>query len=150
MTSDRRLDVKVVVREDRFMATRNRTTDRTAFTLRFEEETTHQALRLCAGELGVSMSSLAESLIAQQLRVVAANLADQLSETLTALRSYHGEGADKDLAAFAAAEVDEEDPIQTRLISLEPSDPYEMSALFRGMSQSDRASTRATPEALDS
>ena len=112
------------------MAVRNRSRDRKAFTLRFEHEATHDALRLCAGELGVSMSNLAEHLIAQQLRVVAMTIEDQLSETLSALRSYTGQDMDKDLVAFARAEVEHEDPIQTRLAPLEPVDAYGVSSLF--------------------
>jgi len=117
------------------MATTKGSSERTAFTLRFEDAATHDTLRLCAGELGVSMSHLAERLIAQQLRVVARTLGHNLSETLSALRSYGGDGLDKDLEAFARAEVEEDDPIQTRLVSAESTDPsstdpYGVSALF--------------------
>jgi len=73
-------------------------TRRTTFTVRFTEESTHATLRVVAKELGVSMNRLAEDLISRSLRALALTLQDKPSETLEAIRSYRGEGVEKDWA----------------------------------------------------
>ena len=103
---------------------------RPSFTLRFGDESTHTTLRIVADELGVSMNRLAEDLIASGLRVVALGIEQELSQTLTALQSYRGEGLEADLAAFAHAEAEVEDPVVTRLRTAELADPFGVGEIF--------------------
>jgi hypothetical protein len=103
---------------------------RPSFTLRFEDQATHEALRLIARELDMSMNRLAEELIARELRVMALGLEMELSETLEALRAYRGEGLEQDLAGFAQAEVEQEDPVRTRLAEFGADDPLGIASLF--------------------
>ncbi|HEY5025144.1 MAG TPA: hypothetical protein VII76_09220 [Acidimicrobiales bacterium] len=79
-----------------------------------------------ADEIGVSMNRLAEELIASGLRVAVLGLEERLSQTLSALQAYRGEGLEEDLVAFAHAEA----PIVTRLLSPEPADPLGVGAVF--------------------
>jgi hypothetical protein len=103
--------------------------DRSAFPLRLDERT-QRALRLVADHLGVSMNTLAGDMIARELEALVATLDDQVSETLQALRSYRGEGHDEDWAAFARAEVEQKDPVRTRLARPAPADRYGVAEIF--------------------
>jgi hypothetical protein len=107
------------------MATRG---DRSAFPLRLDERT-QSALRLVAEQLGVSMNALAGEMIARELEALVAALDDQVSETLQALRSYRGEGHEEDWAAFARAEVEQNDPVKTRLAT-PTTDRYGVAKIF--------------------
>jgi hypothetical protein len=104
--------------------------ERASFTLRFDDVGTHQALRLVAGHLGLSMNQLAQDLLARELRVAVLGVEDDLSETLQRIREYRGEDIEADLDAFADAEVDEEDPIQTKLDRNITADRLGVSAIF--------------------
>jgi hypothetical protein len=103
---------------------------RPSFTLRWEDESTHQTLRMVADHLGVSMNQLAQDMIARELRVAVLAVEEDLSETLELVRAYRGEGLEDDLAAFAEAEVSEEDPIQTRLATATMADSLGVSQVF--------------------
>lgn len=103
---------------------------RPSFTLRFGDESTRATLRIVAEELGVSMNSLAEDFIASGLRMVALGIEQELSETLAALQTYRGEGLEEDLAAFAHAEAEVDDPVVTRLRSPGGLDPFGVGAIF--------------------
>lgn len=104
--------------------------DRTSFTLRFEDEGTHEALRLVADHYGMSMNRLAQEMLSRELRAAVLIVEKDLSETLQAVRAYRGEGLDEDLAAFAEAEVTEEDPIQTQMEILTMADSLGISRIF--------------------
>jgi hypothetical protein len=111
-------------------ATTKNAPNRPSFTLRFDDEDTHETLRVVADEMGVSMNRLAEEFIASGLRVAVLGLEERLSQTLLALQSYRGEGIEEDLIAFAHAEATVEDPIATRLLPPEPTDPLGVGAVF--------------------
>jgi hypothetical protein len=87
---------------------------RPVFTLRFRDETTHQALRLTADLLGMSMNELAENAIRHELTLLGADLEQRLIRATELLRSYRG-ATERDLAAFARAEVEVEDPLRSSL-----------------------------------
>jgi hypothetical protein len=84
---------------------------RPAFTLRFRRERTHRALRHAAEQLGVSMNELAERAIEHELAVIGSELEEKLRRTLDLLGPYRQEGLEADVAAFARAEVTEDDPL---------------------------------------
>lgn len=85
---------------------------RPAFTLRFRRERTHRALRHAAEQLGVSMNELAERAIEHELAVVGSELEQKLRQTLDLLGPYRRKGLKADIAAFARAEVTEDDPLR--------------------------------------
>jgi hypothetical protein len=99
-----------------------------AFTLRFRNAETHRALRLTAELLGVSMNELAEAAIAHELAIVGAELEENLTRAAELLKSYRGQGIEKDIEAFAKAEVSMEDPLRSRMI--DEDDAYGIGALF--------------------
>ena len=101
---------------------------RPAFTLRFTNEATHRNLRHTAQALGISMNELAEVAIEHELAVVGADLEQKLTRAAELLRSYREDGTEKDLDAFARAEVTIEDPLLSHGSSLE--DTYGVGALF--------------------
>jgi len=101
---------------------------RPAFTLRFRKVATHRALRLTAHALGVSMSDLAESAIEHELALVSADLERKLSRVADLLRFYRDDEVERDVAAFARAEVTVDDPLRSRQAALE--DAYGVGALF--------------------
>jgi hypothetical protein len=105
-------------------------TRRSAFTLRFEDEATHEALRVVADHLGVSMNQLAQDMIKRELRVASLAVERDLSETLALVRAFRGAGLAEDVAAFADAEMNEEDPIQTRLVRVGMHDRLGISEVF--------------------
>lgn len=104
--------------------------DRPAFTLRFEDENTHEALRRVARHMGLSMNELAQGMLARELRVAVLALETDLSETLQAVRAYRGKGVKEDLESFAEAEASEEDPVETRLASMMMNDALGVSRVF--------------------
>jgi hypothetical protein len=101
---------------------------RPAFTLRFRNEATHRTLRLTAHALGVSMNELAETAIEHELAFLGTDLEQKLTRTAEYLRAYRGTGVDKDIEAFAHAEVTVDDPLQSRQATLE--DTCGIGALF--------------------
>ena len=103
--------------------------DRQQFTLRLDDET-RAALRLAARELHISMNTLAEGMITRELDMLMAGLDEHLSRTLEALRAHRPAGHDADWDAFAAAEVEEEDPLQARRVTPRDADRYGLAAIF--------------------
>jgi hypothetical protein len=99
-----------------------------AFNLRFHDDKTHQALRLTANLLGMSMNELAERAIARELAFLGADLEQKLTRTVELLRSYRGEGIEADIEAFARGEVAVDDPLQAR--RADAGDAYGIGALF--------------------
>src|SRR4249919_3251132 len=107
------------------------TTNRPAFTIRFEDRSTHECLRVVARERGVSMNRLAEEFIERELRTAALGLELELSKTLEALREYRSETADADWSLFGEAEVDVDDPVETRQLDIPMSaDPLGVADIF--------------------
>ncbi len=101
---------------------------RPAFTLRFRNEATHRTLRLTAHALGVSMNELAETAIEHELALRGADLERKLTRVAELLRAYRDQDVEKDVAAFAHAEVTVDDPLKSRPAALE--DAYGVGALF--------------------
>ena len=101
---------------------------RPAFTLRFRNEATHRALRLTAHALGISMNELAESAIEHELALLGADLEQKLTRAAELLRSWRDEDVERDVAAFARAEVTVDDPLASHQAALE--DAYGVGALF--------------------
>jgi hypothetical protein len=97
-------------------------TDAAAFTLRFRDPATHRLLRDVARAKGVSMSELAERLIADGLRGEAAELERTLESVLAHLRSYRPDSAAAEEAHRAAARAELEpsegsrEPLPRRLV----------------------------------
>jgi hypothetical protein len=101
---------------------------RRSFTIRFDDQETHDLLALLAARLNVSMNSLAETMIKNQIGDLALALEEDLSHTLARLAAYRGEQRD-DVARFADAEVGQHDPLVARMV--EPRrDPHDIAALF--------------------
>ena len=84
---------------------------RRSFTIRFEDQATHDLLALLAGRLDVSMNRLAETMIKNEIGDLALALAEDLSHTLARLADYRGDPP-RDVARFAEAEVACRDPLQ--------------------------------------
>jgi hypothetical protein len=102
--------------------------NRPAFTLRFRNEATHRSLRLTARALGVSMNELAETAIEHELALLGADLEQKLARTVALLRSYRQADSEDDIAAFARAEVEADDPLRSRQVTIE--DACEIGGLF--------------------
>lgn len=85
----------------------NRPGSRKAFTLRFRNERTHQALQHAAEELGISMNELAERAIEHELAVVGAEIEEKLRRTVRLLGSYRADDRAADAKEFARAKVEE-------------------------------------------
>ena len=109
---------------------------RRSFTIRFDDQETHDLLALLAGRLNVSMNSLAETMIKNQIGDLALALEEDLSHTLARLAAYRGDPTD-DVARFADAEIDHPDPLVARMV--EPrGDPHGIAALFAATAQRAR------------
>jgi hypothetical protein len=94
-------------------------TETAAFTLRFRDPATHRLLRDVARAKGVSMSELAEQLVAQGLRGEAAELERTLESVLAHLRSYRTDpvAVEEPLRELAQAEVEEPEPLPSRRVA---------------------------------
>jgi hypothetical protein len=103
---------------------------RPSLKLRFDDADNFRLLRLIADRMGVSMNSLAEDLIARELRVMAEGMEIDLADTIEALRRYRDPGVEAQAAEFARAEVEFHDPLRSRSIALAGSDPYGVEAAF--------------------
>lgn len=102
------------------------------FTLRFKNPETHELLRLVAQSLGMSMNDVAEDFLARELRIAALGLEEQLATVLERLQTYRAADLKRDIAAFAEAEVSQEDPLRARHVeSSETPDPLGVVAAFR-------------------
>lgn len=87
------------------------------FTLRFQNERTHQLLGVLAGELGVSMNHLAEQMLERELGAAALLMERELVDTVALLRDYRREeNLDRDIQEIAEAEVYEDDPLRSRRV----------------------------------
>lgn len=91
---------------------------RPAFPLRFKDPKTKEMLRLVSDQLGVPMNDLAEDAIRHELVLLGADVERQLTEIVTALKSYNPQtDLDAYLDAFAAGEADG-DPVQAKQLSV--------------------------------
>lgn len=89
---------------------------RLAFPLRFKDPATKEMLRLVSNQLGVPMNDLAEGAIRHELVLLGAHLELQLTEIVTALKSYNPQtDLDAYLEAFASGEA-QGDPVEVRQI----------------------------------
>ena len=86
------------------------------FTLRFQNERTHELLGIVADELGVSKNRLAEEMLERELETAALLVERDLDDTLRQLHSYRREERlEDDIAAFAEGEAFGRDPLQARM-----------------------------------
>ncbi len=76
------------------------------------------------------MNDLAESAIEHELALVGADLEQKLTRSAELLRSYRDDEVERDVAAFARAEVTVDDPLRSRQAALE--DAYGVAALLAG------------------
>lgn len=102
---------------------------RRSFTIRFEDQATHDLLALLADRLHVSMNRLAETMIRNEIGDLAITLQEDLSHTLARLADYRSDH-ERDVAKFAEAEVTHDDPLAARMVAPRP-DPYNIEATFR-------------------
>lgn len=109
---------------------------RRSFTIRFEDQTTHDLLALLADRLHVSMNRLAETMIRNEIGDLAITLQEDLSHTLARLADYRTD-YERDVARFAEAEVAHDDPLVARMVTPRP-DPYDIEATFAAASASRR------------
>lgn len=87
---------------------------RPAFPLRFKDPETKEMLRLVSDQLGVPMNDLAEDAIRHELVLLGADIERQLTEIVTALKSYNPQtDLHAYLDAFAAGEA-HGDPVQAQ------------------------------------
>lgn len=90
-----------------------------ALTLHFKNENTFRALQETARALGISMNELAEAAIERELEVIGPELDQRLARIVDLLPSYHGQGTEEDIEAFAHSETSVEDPLRARLAEAE-------------------------------
>jgi hypothetical protein len=106
---------------------------RRSFTLRFEDEETHELLALLSNRMGVSMNRLAETMIQNEIQGASFALQEDLSHTLARLAEYRGDSR-ADVARFARAEVAYDDPLAARMVTPKD-DPYDIAATFASASR---------------
>ena len=94
------------------------------FPLRFGSERTRAALRALSEQTGVSMNKLAQDAVAAHMGLVSTLLEDRLERTLAALQRYRGAWSDDEIAAFARAEVQHEDPAEGGMVRTQEDDPF--------------------------
>ena len=70
-------------------------------------------LKLIAEQRQVSMNDIAEEALEEHLKREAIAVEDRLSRALDIVRRYRSEDVQRDIAAFAHAEVTEEDPLRS-------------------------------------
>ena len=87
------------------------------FTLRFEDQQTHDSPRVVAEHFGTSMNALAEDMISRELQALGLTIEHDLYGTLDLLQRYRGQGIEVGLSAFARAEVEQTDPLRARMVS---------------------------------
>jgi U3 small nucleolar ribonucleoprotein component len=83
------------------------------FTLRLRNPETYRMLKLAAKQRRVSMNDIAQEALEEYLNAEASTLEEQLSEALDIVRQYTSQDQDRDIAAFAHAEVSEKDPLRS-------------------------------------
>lgn len=109
---------------------------RRSFTIRFEDQATHDLLALLADRLHVSMNRLAETMIRNEIGDLAITLQEDLSHTLARLDDYRMD-YERDVARFAEAEVAHDDPLVARMVAPRP-DPYDIEATFAAATAGQR------------
>lgn len=109
---------------------------RRSFTIRFEDQATHDLLAMLAGRLDVSMNRLAETMIKNEIGDLALALQEDLSHTLARLADYRGNSA-RDVARFAEAEVAYHDPLQARMVAPR-GDPHDIARTFAAAAEGVR------------
>jgi hypothetical protein len=98
----------------------------TKFTLRFHNRRTHDLLGLVADQFGVSKNQLAEQMLERELEAAALLVERDLDDALQLLKGYRGdERLGQDIQAFAEAEVNETDPLRSRM-----AEPAELRDVF--------------------
>ena len=93
------------------------------FTLRLRNPETYRMLKLAAEHRKVSMNDIAQEALEQHLKVEASTLDEQLSQALEIVRRYTSQDRERDIAAFARAEVSEEDPLRSTQVTPDD-DPF--------------------------
>ena len=101
---------------------------RRSFTIRFEDQATHDLLALLADRLHVSMNRLAETMIRNEIGDLAITLQEDLAHTLARLADYRTDD-ERDVTKSADAEVAHDDPLLARMVTPRP-DPYAIEATF--------------------
>ena len=111
-------------------------TRRRSFTIRFEDQATHELLALLADRLHVSMNRLADTMIRNEIGDLALTRQEDLSHTLARLAEYRND-YDRDVARFADAELSHNDPLVARMVAPRP-DPYDIERTFAAAAASTR------------
>lgn len=109
---------------------------RRSFTIRFEDQTTHDLLALLASRFNVSMNRLAETMINNEIGDLALALQEDLTHTLGRLADYRGDHA-RDVARFAQAEASYHDPLQARMV-IPRHDPHDIARTFAAAAEGAR------------
>lgn len=86
---------------------------RTSFTVRFSNPDTYRMLQLVADERKMSMNALVQEAVEELLNREATVVETRLNAALDVVRRYQSSELEKYAAAFARAEVTEEDPVRT-------------------------------------
>ena len=107
-------------------------TRRPVLTLRFKKPALHKRLKRVSDLIGSSMNEIAETAIERELNFLAADLEQELLETVETLRSWDYTGAklESDIAAFAEGEAFERDPLRSTMTST--SDSVGVGEIFAG------------------
>ncbi len=105
---------------------------RAVLTIRFRHKATHRRLKKVAELVGVSMNDIAQVAIERELDFLAADLQDELLETVAVLRSwrYSDEHLAVDIAAFGEGEAHERDPLQATMVSANTADAVGVRDIF--------------------
>lgn len=101
---------------------------RRSFTIRFEDQATHERLALLAGRLDVSMNRLAETMIRNEIGDVSMALEEDLAHILSRLADYRADPA-SEVSRFAEAEVAQKDPLVARRVKPR-GDPHDIARTF--------------------
>jgi hypothetical protein len=109
---------------------------RRSFTVRFEDQATHDLLALLAGRMEVSMNRLVETMIKNEIGDLALALEEDLAHTLARLADYRAEGT-ADVARFVEAEVTHHDPMRARMVTSRR-DPHGIEAMFAAAAEGAR------------
>ena len=97
--------------------------------VRLDEET-HSVVKMLAKSEGVAMSHFVNRAIRREIRRQGKLLEAELGEMLLKLRGYTAAQAEKDAEAFAAAEVEIDDPLRSTMAA--ENDPLGLLEAFAG------------------
>ena len=105
---------------------------RPVLTLRFKKSATHSRLKRVSDLIGSSMNEIAEAAIERELDFLAADLEQELLETVEALRGwdYTQSDLERDIASFAEGEAFQRDPLGSTLVSV--ADSAGVGTIFAG------------------